>query len=99
MHTILITGAGSGIGKASAQRLASNPNNRLILVGRTLEKLEDVLVTLDNKNNHLTHSLDVSKKDELINFLNSSKARRSIRREIAISFSTLSDVLALLPQN
>ncbi len=74
MHTILITGAGSGIGKATAQRLSSNPKNRLILVGRTLEKLEAVLGTLENKENHLAHSLDVSKKEELINFLDSSKA-------------------------
>ena len=74
MHTILITGAGSGIGKATAQRLSINPNNRLLLVGRTLEKLNKVANSLENRDNHVICSVDVSKKDELIDFLATTEA-------------------------
>ncbi len=43
--TILITGAGSGIGLAIAQKLAGN-GNKLILTGRNKEKLQAAAATL-----------------------------------------------------
>lgn len=78
MHTFLITGAGSGIGKATAIKLSQNSNNRLLLVGRTLKKLNNVLNQLDNSNNHVVCSVDVSNKVELIDFLASSEANLSV---------------------
>ena len=74
MHTILITGAGSGIGKATAISLSKNPNYRLLLVGRTLDKLKDVLQYLKNKDHHVIGSVDVSIKEDIINFLSSKEA-------------------------
>ncbi len=74
MHTILITGAGTGIGKSTAQLLSKNPNHRLLLVGRRLEKLDKVVATLNNSSNHIIESVDVSEKNSLMNFLNSEKA-------------------------
>ena len=74
MYTILITGAGTGIGKATAQLLSKNQNHRIILVGRRLKKLEEVVLTLDNSSNHIIASVDVSDKNSLVNFLNSEKA-------------------------
>lgn len=42
---VVITGAGSGIGAAAAQRFASE-GAQVVLVGRTRDKLEQVLSTL-----------------------------------------------------
>ena len=44
--TILVTGAGSGIGEATARRFANEGGN-VVLVGRTQEKLDRVAHTLD----------------------------------------------------
>jgi NADP-dependent 3-hydroxy acid dehydrogenase YdfG len=59
MKTILITGAGSGIGAAAAHSLAEEGNNRLILVGRNEEKLNEVLVKLPHSENHSVLVADV----------------------------------------
>lgn len=74
MHTILITGAGSGIGKATAQLLSKRENTRLLLVGRRKDKLEEVLNCLENSSAHAIGAVDVSKKEELIEFLASDPA-------------------------
>ncbi|MGY8888317.1 MAG: SDR family NAD(P)-dependent oxidoreductase, partial [Flavobacteriales bacterium] len=74
MKTILITGAGSGIGAATAQQLAKQKNTRLLLVGRNITKLNSVLEKLDNKEAHLVAGVDISNVNELESFLSSSEA-------------------------
>ena len=65
---ILITGAGSGIGKAIAQTLSQkNPNTPLILTGRNLKKLNETLSTLSSQNLHQTYSLDITEKASIKN--------------------------------
>lgn len=64
MKTYIVSGAGSGIGKAIAQQLA-NEGNRIILVGRNQPKLLEVSVSLKGKN-HLVIPMDISKKNEVL---------------------------------
>jgi 3-oxoacyl-[acyl-carrier protein] reductase len=59
MKTIIITGAGSGMGQATAIRLSQNSMNRLILVGRTASNLESTLSQLNNPSQHFIFSMDV----------------------------------------
>lgn len=54
---VVITGAGSGLGAALAEKFATN-GATVILLGRTLEKLEAVKRTLPNQAK--AHALDVS---------------------------------------
>ena len=56
----LITGAGTGIGKAAALKLASE-GNRIIIVGRRRSLLEELHESLEG-NGHIILSLDVSDK-------------------------------------
>jgi len=63
MKTFLITGAGTGIGAATAKRLAGS-GAQVILAGRRANLLEDVLKTLPGKGHGLM-SVDVSDKDSL----------------------------------
>ena len=74
MKTILITGAGSGIGAATAQQLAKQKNTRLLLIGRNITKLNNVRDKLDNKEAHLVAGVDISNVNELDSFLSSSEA-------------------------
>lgn len=60
MKTVLITGAGSGIGKAAAE-LFSEKGWRCILVGRNLEKLERV--STDLKHRPISFSIDLRRAD------------------------------------
>lgn len=74
MKTILITGAGSGIGAATAQQLAKQKNTRLLLVGRNLTRLNIVLEKLENKESHLVAGIDISNVKKLESFLSSHEA-------------------------
>lgn len=74
MNTILITGAGSGIGKATALRLANRSGVRLLLVGRRLQPLEEVWSTLPNRDSHAFASIDVSQRNDLVSWLQSPQA-------------------------
>jgi NAD(P)-dependent dehydrogenase (short-subunit alcohol dehydrogenase family) len=74
MQTILITGAGSGIGAATAKLLSKNKNTRLILVGRRLEPLRELKSQLDNSESHLAKSIDISVTESLTKFLESPEA-------------------------
>ena len=74
MQTILITGAGSGIGKATAQLLSKQEKTRLLLIGRRKDILNKVISTLPNSQNHLACSVDVSNSKDLEECLSSHKA-------------------------
>ena len=62
MQTYLISGAGSGIGKAIAERLSSD-GHRCILLGRNSENLQQTLSTLDG--DHSIISADIRSIDSL----------------------------------
>lgn len=62
----LITGAGSGIGEATAKRLAAE-GAKVILVGRTLSKLERVAeeINQDSEQTAFAFSCDVTKEEDV----------------------------------
>ena len=64
MKTILITGATSGIGLATAKKLANSKNN-LILCGRRQYKLDEISNEISKITNVLTLRFDVSEKEEV----------------------------------
>ena len=74
MNTILITGAGSGIGAAAAHRLAQHDGVRLILMGRRLEPLQAVQAALPSSSRHVVASVDVSDAEALVAWLDSTEA-------------------------
>lgn len=61
--TIIITGAGSGIGRATAQLLSQNTEYTLLLVGRRMNSLEETLALCDHQERHRTLSFDVRDAD------------------------------------
>lgn len=64
MKTALITGATSGIGKATAELFAKN-NIRLILCGRRVKRLDKLKVFLSDFTEVTTLKFDVSKRKEV----------------------------------
>ena len=63
----VITGGGSGIGKATALRLANEGAN-VILVGRTMEKLEGVAEQINGQSHYIQaacFAADVTKEEEV----------------------------------
>ena len=66
MRTAFITGATSGIGKATATRLAGE-NYRLILCGRRKEILEELAGELAQKTDVYTLTFDVRNYEEVQN--------------------------------
>ena len=64
MKTAFITGATSGIGKATAQLFAKN-NIRLVLCGRRTERLQELQSELSKQTEVTTLQFDVSKKEEV----------------------------------
>jgi len=64
MKTIIITGAGTGIGAATALELAKDSSIRLVLIGRRQEKLEETLDNLPNQEQHLVLATDISNKEQ-----------------------------------
>ena len=73
MNTVLITGGGSGIGAATAHRLAKREGLRVILVGRRIENLQSVLAKLDG-DHHVAVSMDVTDPLALVEWLSGREA-------------------------
>ena len=63
-QTVFITGATSGIGKATAELLAKN-DFRLILCGRREDRLKELQETLGNHTDVITLQFDVRDKDSV----------------------------------
>ena len=59
MKTIVITGAGSGIGRATAIELSKQADIRLILVGRTETHLEQTRTLCHQPEQHHAAPLDI----------------------------------------
>lgn len=70
MKTIFITGATSGIGKATAILLAQQ-KNRLILCGRNKTVLEELKTELSKETEIFTLSFDVRNSEEVFSAINS----------------------------
>lgn len=63
-ETIIITGAGSGIGAESARKL-SKKGYQIVLLGRNTDKLQDVMRSLENPGDHLAFSCDISSQESV----------------------------------
>ncbi len=74
MKTFIITGAGSGIGRATAVTLSALSDVSLILVGRTEATLKQTLSLLDNKQRHLCFSMDIRSGEAWRKLLSDAKA-------------------------
>jgi NAD(P)-dependent dehydrogenase (short-subunit alcohol dehydrogenase family) len=57
--TYAITGAGSGMGRATAELLSQNPDVKLLLVGRTKAALEETHSLLHHSSNHVIAPFDM----------------------------------------
>ncbi|MFD1292947.1 SDR family NAD(P)-dependent oxidoreductase [Lutibacter holmesii] len=68
--TAFITGATSGIGKATAEMFAKN-NFNLILCGRRIERLNELKETLEKFTNVTTLQFDVRNKEEVFKAIES----------------------------
>lgn len=64
MRTVIITGAGSGIGRATAVAMAGQPDVRLILIGRREEELNHTRRELLRSGDHIVCAFDIRKKEE-----------------------------------
>jgi len=61
---VIITGAGSGIGEATAKRFAAD-GATVVLVGRTQDKLDKVADAIADKNKVFVRPTDVSKAEDV----------------------------------
>ena len=70
--TIVITGAGTGIGRATAQTLAGE-GYPLILLGRNVSNLEETRKSLPSPENHKIHSCDIRHPEDIRKALKDSR--------------------------
>jgi len=63
-RTYIITGAGSGMGRATAIELSSNPNNHLLLIGRTKQSLDETLDQCQQNAQHRVAPFDIRNAEE-----------------------------------
>jgi len=68
---VVISGAGTGIGRAIAQVLAEE-NYQLILLGRSLSKLQETQSQLTDSESHQCYSCDIRNKQDIRNALANS---------------------------
>jgi NAD(P)-dependent dehydrogenase (short-subunit alcohol dehydrogenase family) len=57
--TYVITGAGTGMGRATAELLSKNPQRSLLLIGRREELLRETLDSCSNRENHRIAAIDI----------------------------------------
>jgi len=74
MRTFVITGAGTGMGRATAQTLATLNDVRLILIGRREKNLSETLELLPRRGDHMIGALDIRNSSEWKTFLQDSNA-------------------------
>ena len=67
----IVTGAGGGVGKSTTARLASE-GCKVVLVGRNRSKLMKVITDLNDSNNMLALSADISKEAEILSVVEQS---------------------------
>lgn len=67
MRTIIVTGAGSGIGRATCQALDKYDDVQLVLIGRRKSALEESLALLSTHKNHQSFALDLCQPIEVKN--------------------------------
>lgn len=72
MKTIVVTGAGSGMGRATAIALAAQGDTQIVLTGRRREALEETRALLNKAQPHLIASLDVRNAAEWKSFYSAS---------------------------
>lgn len=65
MKTVIITGAGTGMGSETARVLAEHPDMHLVLIGRRADKIEAVRASLPNPDRHIALSVDIGDRDGL----------------------------------
>jgi NAD(P)-dependent dehydrogenase (short-subunit alcohol dehydrogenase family) len=63
MKTYIISGGGSGIGRAIAKKLSTE--HTVILCGRNSKNLEETLSSLDNPSRHQILTMDISSLDQI----------------------------------
>ena len=68
MQTIVISGGTSGIGKALAKQYL-NENHRVVICGRSFDKIQDILVEFKDFKNFFAYVCDVSNEISMTNFL------------------------------
>lgn len=78
MKTIVITGAGSGMGAATAKRLSHNPDHRIILIGRNEVSLQHTLSEMAFQENQVVMPVDITKSEDLRKALSKTLVESSI---------------------